>query len=944
MSSAQIGIVLRHLHRLAGVRQDLDSSDEELLERFATRRDEAAFAALLRRHGAMVLGVCQSVLHNLHDAEDAFQAVFLVLARKTGSIHRREAVSSWLHRVAYHIAVDAQADAARRRILEKRAVTMPPPDPVLDMSLRELRRVLNEELQQLPEAYRAPLVLCCVEEKSLDEAARLLDWTKWTVKGRLQRGREQLRQRLRRRGLEVSAGLLVTLLSTRALAAQVPATLAAATVQAAQCLAAGKEPGPGLISAKVAALVQGATQTMFTSKLKIATALFLAVSVATTASGLLLHRVSAGEKPVPELRLPAQAPERDETRAASHPTPVAEETLAVSGRVLDADGNPLAGARLYLASHMGKRFHVAERATSGNDGRFTLRIARSEMRRAAAGAAQERLQILANADGFGPDWIMLDGAGPLDGLTLRLVKDVPISGRILDPDGKPVAGARITVTGVMAARGEDLGGYLETVHTGHGWRYAFAKHWGGPLPGQTAVLTTGADGRLKLAGIGRERIVNFHLEGPAIATADFQVMTRAAEKVGHVQGASFDHLAAASRPIRGIVRDKATGKPLAGVAIGVMASRNLGVYPTRTVTDKDGRYEVLGIAKSPQYFVQLRPPDGSYFRRSAEVKDTVGLDPLIADIDMVQGLTVRGKIMDKATGRPIATARVDYHPLWQNPYVARKLTGGWDPHSETTTGPDGSYTLTVLAGPGLLGVAAPNAEAYTPGCLTVQERRAFFKLPLAAMNYQSERFLVPAMGEATGGPPLLPTDYNAAIPLEIGEKDEMLVRDVALERPRELKGRVVGPDGRPLTGVSISGLGPGGRVDGAEFIIRGINPRATRELLFLHKEKNLGYYLKELRGDRTEPLAIKLQPCGSASGRLVDGDGVPVPGWRMILMARGLEATTDKDGRFRLEGLVPGQQNDIRTSTLSFPVFVVVKPSEHKDLGDVNKAKLEPGR
>src|SRR5947208_13980487 len=120
MSSAQIGAVLRYIRKLATARPD-----HELLDRFVRHRDEAAFAALLRRHGPMVLGVCRSVLHHLHDAEDAFQATFLILARKAGSIHRREAVSSWLHRVAYHLAVDAQADAARRRALEKRAATMP---------------------------------------------------------------------------------------------------------------------------------------------------------------------------------------------------------------------------------------------------------------------------------------------------------------------------------------------------------------------------------------------------------------------------------------------------------------------------------------------------------------------------------------------------------------------------------------------------------------------------------------------------------------------------------------------------------------------------------------------------------------------------------------------------------------------------------------------------
>src|SRR5215831_5698177 len=141
MSSTQVGAVLRHIRQLATTRHDHEVPDRQLLERFAAHRDEAAFAALLKRHGPMVLGVCRSVLHDWHDAEDAFQAAFLILARKAGSIHRREPVSAWLYRVAYHLAVKAQAGAARRRIHEQRAAAMPSADPVLDMSLRELRNV-----------------------------------------------------------------------------------------------------------------------------------------------------------------------------------------------------------------------------------------------------------------------------------------------------------------------------------------------------------------------------------------------------------------------------------------------------------------------------------------------------------------------------------------------------------------------------------------------------------------------------------------------------------------------------------------------------------------------------------------------------------------------------------------------------------------------------------
>src|SRR5207244_10216911 len=138
--------------------EDNSLPDGQLLERFAARHDKAAFAALLRRHGPMVLSVCRNVLHELHDAEDAFQAAFLLLAQKAGSIHRREAVSGWLYRVAYHLAVRAKANAARRRVLEKRAVPMPSAAPVLEMSLREVRAVPVGAVGGLPEGHRAPLV------------------------------------------------------------------------------------------------------------------------------------------------------------------------------------------------------------------------------------------------------------------------------------------------------------------------------------------------------------------------------------------------------------------------------------------------------------------------------------------------------------------------------------------------------------------------------------------------------------------------------------------------------------------------------------------------------------------------------------------------------------------------------------------------------------------
>src|SRR5215213_2828837 len=192
--------VLHGLRRLADT-QIAQWTDGQLLARFAAHRDEGAFAALLQRHGSLVYGVCRSVLRHEQDAEDAFQATFLVLARKAGSIRRPEAVAGWLYEVAHHVAARAQAAAARRRTQERKATPMPPADPTLDMTLRDLHRVLHRELRRLPEKYRLPLVLCYLEGLSHEAAAAQLGWSRGMFRGRLDRGREHLRRRLAARGL-----------------------------------------------------------------------------------------------------------------------------------------------------------------------------------------------------------------------------------------------------------------------------------------------------------------------------------------------------------------------------------------------------------------------------------------------------------------------------------------------------------------------------------------------------------------------------------------------------------------------------------------------------------------------------------------------------------------------------------------------------------------------
>jgi protocatechuate 3,4-dioxygenase beta subunit len=558
-------------------------------------------------------------------------------------------------------------------------------------------------------------------------------------------------------------------------------------------------------------------------------------------------------------------------------------------------------------------------------------IGKSELARSGG----ERPRLLASARGHGPDWVALDGSGPFNGLTLRLVKDAPVGGRILDADGKPVAGAKLTVDGVSALAGAKPKGFVFVYKLPYRpYVGDDPKGWAGPLPGQPAVLTTAADGRFRLAGVGRDRVVSLHLEAPGIATVD----------LGVTAGPATDHVATASRPIRGVVRDKATGKPLAGATLFLHWWANPRFEEPRwgkVVTDKEGRYELLGLAKARDYNLIVKPARGQlYFQRHVQVQDTPGLDPLTTDIDMVQGLTVRGKVTDKTTGKPIAQAVVDYHPLYANPNANRKLTGFWRPRSEATTGPDGSYALTVLPGPGLIGVVGPNRDAYRTAWVTPKERKDFFKLPVVWND--NESYFVPASGANAGGVPLMQDDHNALVLLEPGEGDKELVRDIALERPLERKGRVVGPDGQPITGVTVSGLLPRWYITetlkGAEFTVRGLNPKAKRGLVFHHKGKNLGFYLKELPDEKLGPLTIKLQPCGSVSGRIVDQDGQPVAGMHIPGGLGGsLEFTTDKEGRFQVGELVPGMEYHIMRPKVVATVLVsvVVEPGKNKDLGDL---------
>jgi RNA polymerase sigma factor (sigma-70 family) len=231
-------------------------TDGQLLDRFVRRRDESAFAVLVKRHGPMVLGVCRRLLQNAHDADDAFQATFLVLVRKAGLIAQPELLANWLYGVAYRVAIKARVRAARRSEHERRAAAMPVEDPVVEVAGRELRSVLDAEMNHLPEKYRAPLVLCYLEGKTNEEAARQLGWPTGSISGRLARARELLRKRLVRRGLALSAGGFAVLLSQNSASAAVPESLLDCTVRGAVLFTQPAPVAASAVSPSVSALTE----------------------------------------------------------------------------------------------------------------------------------------------------------------------------------------------------------------------------------------------------------------------------------------------------------------------------------------------------------------------------------------------------------------------------------------------------------------------------------------------------------------------------------------------------------------------------------------------------------------------------------------------------------------------------------------------------------------
>jgi len=327
-------------------------SDGQLLKRFIVERDEAAFSALVRRHGPMVLGVCQRILRNSHDADDAFQATFLVLVQKASAVLNKQALAAWLYTVAYRSALEVQIRNMRRQKRERKAamhLEVHPPE------LMDWRPVLDQELNRLPAKYRVPIILCDLEGRSRREVARQLRLAEGTLSSRLATARKLLAQRLTRHGVALSGGALA--MSVSEASALVPPSLVGLTTKSALLVAAGQV---AAVSTSISVIMKGATQAMFFAKLK---ATLASVTALVVCAGTLVYCASGQPAPgqgKPQTELEALRHENEllkiNLRVTLEKIKALEAEVVVLKGKTTADGADIAQVqRLLLGVHIRER-------------------------------------------------------------------------------------------------------------------------------------------------------------------------------------------------------------------------------------------------------------------------------------------------------------------------------------------------------------------------------------------------------------------------------------------------------------------------------------------------------------------------------------------------------------------------------------------------------------
>ena len=905
-------------------------TDGQLLERFLTRDDptaaEAAFSELVDRHGAMVLSVCRRELGNPHDAHDAFQATFLVLVNKAAAVRHWNTVGGWLVGIARRVSARARVEGARRRrhleqLGVERTLREDDPSATTPIEAEPDYAPLFAEIDRLPERFRAPVVLHYLEGLSTEATAQRLGCARGTVLSRLSRARDRLRQRLEQRC--VSPAVLIPIgdaLSRWLTPEPVPSGLAQATIHAASSLGLAGAAIESVVPVAVARLSRRVARTLVLARVGVSASLILlavmgvSIGLAATLKQQIPQRAPAGgaamEKPGGKVEARTPGDEKDSTAGP----------LVIRGRVLDPDGKPVGGAEVLLGVP-GPRMdgEVSRLGAAGSDGRFEVSIARASLEPKGGpglGGPWMNPSIAAASPGLGPDWSMIDTAKPGGTLTLTLRRDdVPIEGRVISLEGRPIPGLSVRVAGIAEISPATIGKLRESGGKNPGlWVEMRNVH----LPGEKGKflpVKTGADGRFRVTGIGRDRVAFLIVEGGSIEQTfamvsttgdrDFRPVPLPSEGEINlkIQAPRFELSVAPGRAVEGTVRDRDTARPIAGAGLESWTEGGRLIK-----TDAQGRFRLAGQSRERENYLTITVEGQPYIKVVKPLMDRKVLDPDRLEITLKRGVWVEGTVVNRATGKPVK-AVVTYYPFRDNPNVkdapdASFLDNNLSDEVEFPTDARGHFRAVALPGGGILAV-----QVKEPGYVTARpldSKQAGNVLHAADFNYYMYQ-------------------YHAFAAIDAPAGETLAIPDIALTPGRTQHIQIVDPDGRPLPGARIVCLQVGLQrqsltgdiIAGSEWTFIHAKPGKAEALIISHAARSLGATI-DLKGDEPDPIRVVLKPCGMVTGRLVDEDGKPRPNMKLAINQRftsggsstGTErwdaVKTGPDGRFRIKDLVPG--------------------------------------
>jgi RNA polymerase sigma factor (sigma-70 family) len=939
MSKGQLSIALEQLRGPLQAQALEFLTDGQLLERFLIERQETVFAALVHRHAAMVLSVAHKVLHDTHDAEDVFQATFLVLAKKAASIRRRQALAGWLYQIVYHLALKAKAENARRHAREKAARNMQSAEPDTNLIQSELQAVLGQELSRLPEKYRTPLILHYLEGKSKAATACQLECTEGTVSGRLDRARKLLCSRMIRRGFVLSVSGISTLLRENAATAAISPALQRTAIQAALAFMQGVIPA-NLAQAMPVVLAQGMLKKMVFAKIRAAAILMLGVSALAAGAGALSYQALASKAKDDAL----SRPESHATTQSSQPAIAEGRTsvgdaddmtrlLSASGKVVDSKSNPVTGATIYLreqpTSWSSSNWHPSEtrnlaRTNTDSQGQFKFESVDLPLPRLLRQEAFP-LDVIVVAKGYALAWKHLRAPQAKFDLSFTLRPESKIQGRLLDEHGKPASNVAVRAIEIMpltaGARPSNGHRGLISLSSANFLNLEFSDI---PLQAET-----GTDGSFMLAGLPADVRADLLVADDRFPRKEFYAATTdkpqpmLADYPGGQQGEpargeavytnNFSLTLQAGGRFHGKIIFEDTGQS----AVGARVTNWQSSPEPYVTTDAAGRFSI-GQLPLRTYWATVYPPEGfGYLGETVAFELTPQSRVEERTIKLRRGTLIKGRISDEETGRGIPEVEVYYVP--SNRGQKRWVSFPWTAKSKT----DGTFHISVPAGKGHLII-----PGFVPGYVA---------------------------GNVGAGHSIDEADSRFNREIEIREGQPVKEEVFTLGRGFVIFGRITDPQGKPVPAAQVhtnlptgdSGYLPQsltGDADG-RFFLGGLKAGRSYRLIFNNKQRTLAAVQTVIApADKSKvEVIVKLTPTASLSGRVLDEDNQPVAEARV--RASSATTLTDAQGKFLLTRVLPDEQVsvDVWAEGYSFGHSAPLKSANGKEhvVPDITLLKMD---